>query len=481
MVSPASAMLRSLLAALVLLRSARCDPSPALSTAGPELEPLPVLDGVASPAQEDYSSGGTIQGVPSTVPPTEESVIRDRKAAEPSAAYQSEDASQAKMAEAMADIANSLRAVHEALMIFSDRLGLIQESQIVLKDNQLALTSRLEALQKVVSQIPRRALGDPCHEDADCSEAVLGAVCSGVGRCVCRGDLRQVSATVCRSSPRLSEPCQADRDCQTLTPAAVCAGGVCSCPESHWETDDGTECRLKQRRLGLPCQFDPDCSYLVTGAVCDPQGVCACGGGFRQATDTFCRLNALLSSACTGEDDCHTVLKNGTCVSGVCGCRHDQWLLNGTECREIGGEGESCAYTDHCLPGMVCWDGSCSCPVVGDGALEMRLSRTTSCSVGVLEVREVSYFGTVGEWGLICDRGWDHENAQVACQHMGFVRGRALPSVHRASESSKYLLKDVYCTGRGLEFSLLDCRNSGWGDYSCRADGNDAATVNCSN
>ena len=413
-------MLRSLLAALVLLRSARCDPSPALSTAGPELEPLPVLlDGVASPAHEDYSSGGTIQGVPSTVPPTEEFVTRDREAAEPREAYQSEGVSQAKMAEAMADIANSLRAVHEGFIIFSDRLGLIQESQDVLKDNQLTLTSRLEALehsvdavlnpqpdaekqfsggvfrqninpcapsveasprfdsladsldalssqvdtiQKVVRRIPRRALGDPCHEDADCSEPVPGAACSGVGRCVCGDDLRQVSATVCRSSPRLSELCQADRDCQTLTPAAVCAGGVCSCPDvSHWETDDGTECRLKLRQLGLPCQFDRDCSYLMNGAVCDPQGVCACGVGFRQSTftDMLCLSNVLLSAACTDDDDCHTVLKNGTCVLGFCGCRHGQWLFNDTECREIVGEGESCAYSDDCLPGMLCSDQGC--------------------------------------------------------------------------------------------------------------------------
>ena len=62
--------------------------------------------------------------------------------------------------------------------------------------------------------------------------------------------------------------------------------------------------------------------------------------------------------------------------------------------------------------------------------------------VGVLEVRKKARrYATPDEWGFICDRGWDHEAAQVACRRMNFVHGRASPGVHRASEGSKYLLK----------------------------------------
>ena len=66
-----------------------------------------------------------------------------------------------------------------------------------------------------------------------------------------------------------------------------------------------------------------------------------------------------------------------------------------------------------------------------------------------------------GDWGTICDYGWDLEDAHVVCRQLGFAKAVAAP---RGFESAKLYgqgsgtvhLSDLNCTGS--EASLVKCR-----------------------
>ena len=83
-----------------------------------------------------------------------------------------------------------------------------------------------------------------------------------------------------------------------------------------------------------------------------------------------------------------------------------------------------------------------------------------------------------GEWGTVCDDGWDIMDANVACRQLGF--GYALAANCCAAfgqGSGSILLDDLACTGS--ESSLISCSHSGLGISSCWH-GEDAGVV-CSN
>ncbi|XP_061079261.1 uncharacterized protein LOC133114081 [Conger conger] len=91
---------------------------------------------------------------------------------------------------------------------------------------------------------------------------------------------------------------------------------------------------------------------------------------------------------------------------------------------------------------------------------DLRLVGSNRSSEGRVEV----YHG--GEWGTVCDDGWDMNEAQVVCRQLGF------PGVQSVVEGGAYgsgsgtiWLDDLDC--KGTESSLSSCAFKGWGVTDC--------------
>ena len=86
---------------------------------------------------------------------------------------------------------------------------------------------------------------------------------------------------------------------------------------------------------------------------------------------------------------------------------------------------------------------------------------------------EVNYSG---EWGTVCDDGWDLNDAQVVCSELGL--GEATAAIHGAfygRGSGEIWLDNVNCVG--TEGTIGKCSHNGWGIEDC-SHGEDAS-VNC--
>ena len=71
-----------------------------------------------------------------------------------------------------------------------------------------------------------------------------------------------------------------------------------------------------------------------------------------------------------------------------------------------------------------------------------------------------------GEWGAICDNGWDFNDALVVCDqlYLGGARNARRGAFYGQS-SRRIWLDNVNCTG--TENSIERCRHSGWGIPNC--------------
>ena len=69
---------------------------------------------------------------------------------------------------------------------------------------------------------------------------------------------------------------------------------------------------------------------------------------------------------------------------------------------------------------------------------------------------EVNYNG---EWGTVCDDGWDDTDAGVVCRQLGFGSGRAITSAGFGQGSGSIWLDSVTCTGN--ESTLASCGHLG--------------------
>ena len=69
-----------------------------------------------------------------------------------------------------------------------------------------------------------------------------------------------------------------------------------------------------------------------------------------------------------------------------------------------------------------------------------------------------------GEWGTVCDVGWDFIDAQVVCYELGL--GNAIAATHNAyyGEGSGRI-HNVNCIGS--EFLIENCLHGLWGVQSC--------------
>ncbi|XP_071836531.1 scavenger receptor cysteine-rich domain-containing protein DMBT1-like [Apostichopus japonicus] len=71
-----------------------------------------------------------------------------------------------------------------------------------------------------------------------------------------------------------------------------------------------------------------------------------------------------------------------------------------------------------------------------------------------------------GEWGTICNYGWDDNDASVICRQLGFEsNGTATSSAIYGEGTVKIWLDKVECTGN--EKTIDECGNTGWGNHNC--------------
>ena len=88
---------------------------------------------------------------------------------------------------------------------------------------------------------------------------------------------------------------------------------------------------------------------------------------------------------------------------------------------------------------------------------------------------EVNYNG---EWGTVCDDGWNYNDAHVVCRQLGFgSSGIAYGSAYFGQGSGSILLDDVTCTGS--ESTLATCGHLGFGITRSCSHSEDAG-VRCS-
>ena len=63
---------------------------------------------------------------------------------------------------------------------------------------------------------------------------------------------------------------------------------------------------------------------------------------------------------------------------------------------------------------------------------ELRLAQGTRTSTSYSSGRLEIYLN--GQWGTVCDDGWDSTNSDVACRQLGYS-GAARPTSYRTSSS----------------------------------------------
>ncbi|XP_078702578.1 scavenger receptor cysteine-rich domain-containing group B protein-like [Branchiostoma floridae x Branchiostoma belcheri] len=98
--------------------------------------------------------------------------------------------------------------------------------------------------------------------------------------------------------------------------------------------------------------------------------------------------------------------------------------------------------------------------VVCKGDVSVRLTGGQSPSEGRVEVRPGN-----GDWGTVCDDGFDDRDAEVVCRQLGYPSGVATVGGVFPEGTGNIWLEDLSCSGN--ESSVADCEISRWGDHDC--------------
>ena len=103
-------------------------------------------------------------------------------------------------------------------------------------------------------------------------------------------------------------------------------------------------------------------------------------------------------------------------------------------------------------------------------AVSIRLAGGNLQNYGRVEI----YYN--GEWGTVCDDGWDTADATVVCRQLGFYSSvRAYGSARYGQGTGPILLSRLSCIGN--EPNLTDCNQSSVGTKNCTH--SDDASVVC--
>ncbi|CAH1274736.1 TIE1 [Branchiostoma lanceolatum] len=71
-----------------------------------------------------------------------------------------------------------------------------------------------------------------------------------------------------------------------------------------------------------------------------------------------------------------------------------------------------------------------------------------------------------GQWGTICDDGWQLNDAHVVCRQLGYTgAAKARGSASFGRGTGQIWLDNVRCAG--FETSITDCLHRGWGSHDC--------------
>ncbi|CAH1251216.1 DMBT1 [Branchiostoma lanceolatum] len=98
--------------------------------------------------------------------------------------------------------------------------------------------------------------------------------------------------------------------------------------------------------------------------------------------------------------------------------------------------------------------------VVCKGDVSVRLTGGQTPSEGRVEIRPGN-----GDWGTICDDGFDDKDAQVVCRHLGLRRGVAMVGGVYPEGTGNIWLDNLNCAGN--ESSVADCQINRWGEHDC--------------
>ena len=81
-----------------------------------------------------------------------------------------------------------------------------------------------------------------------------------------------------------------------------------------------------------------------------------------------------------------------------------------------------------------------------------------------------------GEWGTVCDDGWDLNDAQVVCSELGLGKATAAINGARYGQGSgRIWIDELNCVG--TEQTIKRCSHRGWGIQNCFH--LEDASVNC--
>ena len=82
-----------------------------------------------------------------------------------------------------------------------------------------------------------------------------------------------------------------------------------------------------------------------------------------------------------------------------------------------------------------------------------------------------------GSWGIVCDDGFDINDANVFCQMLGYTNGaeNAYQSSYFGHGNLDFHLDDMECTG--YEVSFLECPATPWDSHNCGS--TEAAGLRC--
>ena len=81
-----------------------------------------------------------------------------------------------------------------------------------------------------------------------------------------------------------------------------------------------------------------------------------------------------------------------------------------------------------------------------------------------------------GQWGTVCDDGWNFKEAQVVCRQLGFGPAIAVrDNAFYGQGSGQIWIDELNCVG--TELSIENCSHNGWGNHDC--DHTEDAGVSC--